>query len=147
MATTTGKDRAATRTPGQTARTGGLSGLDASATVAVKDLRKARDFYEGKLGLPVIATEAEEVVVYQTGNSSLMVYVSQFAGTNKATAVTWVVGNQLEELVQALKDEGIRFEHYDLPGTTREGDIHGAGNTRVAWFKDPDGNIISLVNS
>ena len=38
------------------------------------------------------------------------------------------------------------FEHYDLPGTTRRGDIHEAGSTRVAWFKDPDGNILSLVN-
>jgi catechol 2,3-dioxygenase-like lactoylglutathione lyase family enzyme len=145
MATTTGKARAASRTPGQS--TSGLSGIDAAATLAVKDLRKARDFYEGKLGLTLIATEGEEVVVYQTGKSSLMVYVSQFAGTNKATGVTWVVGNRLEELVDSLKDAGVRFEHYDLPGTTREGDIHSAGNTRVAWFKDLDGNIISLVNS
>ena len=146
MTTKTGKERAVSRTPGAT-RTGGLGSIDAAATVAVKDLPRARDFYEGKLGLTVIATEGDEVVVYQTGKSVLMVYVSQFAGTNKATGVTWVVGDQLEELVQSLKDDGIRFEHYDLPGTTREGDIHSAGNTRVAWFKDPDNNIISLVNA
>ena len=146
MATTTGKERAASRTPGPATTTGKLGGIDAAATVAVKDLKKAREFYEGKLGLAVIGTEGEEVVVYQTGKSSLMVYVSQFAGTNKATGVTWVVGNQLEDLVESLKGAGVRFEHYDLPGTTRQGDIHGAGNTRVAWFKDPDGNIISLVN-
>lgn len=145
MAHATGKERAISRTPGAL-RTGGLGGLDSSATVAVKDLKRARGFYEGTLGLKVIATEGEEVVVYQTGKSVLMVYVSQFAGTNQATGVTWVVGDQLEDLVQSLSHEGVRFEHYDLPGTSREGDIHSAGSTRVAWFKDPDGNIVSLVN-
>ena len=49
--------------------------------------------------------------------------------------------------MEALKSKGISFEHYDLPGTTRAGDIHVAGNTRVAWFKDPDGNIHSLVSA
>lgn len=124
-----------------------LGSKSAAATVAVKDLRKARDFYEGKLGLKQVATEGEDVVVYQTGDSQLMVYISQFAGTNQATGVTWVVDDDLEDLVQSLKEKGISFEHYDMPGTKLIGDIHIAGNTRVAWFKDPDGNIISLVNS
>lgn len=144
MANTTGKERAISRTPGAP-RTGGLGRLDASATVAVKDLQRARDFYEGKLGLAVIATEDDEVVVYQTGRSTLMIYVSRFAGTNQATAVTWVTGDDLERLVQALRDKGVQFEHYDMPGMTVSGDIHQAGDTRAAWFKDPDGNIISLV--
>ena len=38
------------------------------------------------------------------------------------------------------------FEHYDLPGMTRQGDLHVAGDMKVAWFKDPDGNIHSLIN-
>jgi catechol 2,3-dioxygenase-like lactoylglutathione lyase family enzyme len=121
--------------------------MDAAATLAVKDLGKARDFYEGTLGLKCVATEGDEVAVYQTGDAQIMVYVSQFAGTNQATAVTWVVGDELERLVAVLREKGITFEHYDLPGTTRQGDIHQGGNIRVAWFKDPDGNIISLVNS
>ena len=146
MANITGKERAISRTPGAL-RMGGLGSFDAAATVAVADLKRARDFYEGKLGLTIIATEGDEVVVYQTGKSVLMVYVSQFAGTNKATGVTWVVGDHLEDLVQSLNDQGVQFEHYDLPGTSRAGDIHSAGNTRVAWFKDPDGNIVSLVNA
>lgn len=123
-----------------------LGTRNASATVAVKDLRRAREFYQGKLGLQEVATEGDEVVVYRTGSSQLLVYVSQFAGTNQATAVTWVVEDDLEALVQALKSKDIRFEHYDLPDMKRTGDIHTAGHTRVAWFKDPDGNIISLVN-
>jgi hypothetical protein len=75
-----------------------------------------------------------------------MVYTSQFAGTNKATGVTWVVDNQLDDLVESLKGKGVRFEHYDLPDTTRDGDIHITGDIRIAWFKDPDGNIFALVN-
>lgn len=145
MANTTGKERAISRTPGAT-RTGGLGSLDASATVAVKDIGRARDFYEGTLGLPVIAAEGDEVVVYQTGKSALMIYVSQFAGTNRATAVTWVTGDDLESLVQGLRHKGVQFEHYDLPGMTVSGDIHESGDVRAAWFKDPDGNIIALVN-
>jgi catechol 2,3-dioxygenase-like lactoylglutathione lyase family enzyme len=146
MATTTGKERAASRTPGQATQSGGLGKLDAAATVAVKDLDKARDFYEKKLGLTVIETEGEDAVIYQTGRSALMVYISQFAGTNKATGVTWVVGNQLDDLVDSLKAKGVRFEHYDLPETTREGDIHSSGDMRIAWFKDLDGNILAMVN-
>ena len=75
-----------------------------------------------------------------------MVYQSQFAGSNKATAATWVVGDALKDIVRALKAKGVAFEHYDLPRTTREGDVHVSGKTRVAWFKDPDGNILSIVN-
>jgi catechol 2,3-dioxygenase-like lactoylglutathione lyase family enzyme len=124
----------------------GLGTKDAAATLAVKDLRRARDFYEGTIGLKCVATEGDQVAVYQTGDSQIMVYVSQFAGTNQATAVTWVTGEDLERLVQALRDKGVQFEHYDMPGMTVNGDIHQAGDTRAAWFKDPDGNIIALVN-
>jgi hypothetical protein len=74
------------------------------------------------------------------------VYESQYAGTNKATAATWIVGADLEGLVRDLKAKGVTFEKYDLPGTTRQGDVHVAGKTKVAWFKDPDGNILSIVN-
>ena len=123
-----------------------LGSKNATATVAVKDLPKARKFYEEILGLKLVDTEGDEVATYQTGASRLMVYHSQFAGTNKATGVTWLVGDELEDLVEALNEKGVRFEHYDLPETTRTGDIHQSGDVRVAWFKDPDGNIISLVN-
>jgi hypothetical protein len=74
------------------------------------------------------------------------VYQSQFAGTNKATAVTWVIADGVDDAVRTLKAKGVRFERYDLPETSHEGDIHVAGDLRIAWFKDPDGNIHSLVS-
>ena len=74
----------------------------------------------------------------------LFVYRSQYAGTNKATAATWIA-EEVDALVRTLKSRGVAFEHYDFPNTTREGDVHVAGTMRVAWFKDPDGNIFSIV--
>jgi hypothetical protein len=74
----------------------------------------------------------------------IVVYPSQYAGTNQATALTWTVGDQLETMVETLKRKGVKFEHHDLPDTTRKGDIHDSGDVRNAWFKDPDGNIHAL---
>ena len=73
-------------------------------------------------------------------------YQSQYAGSNKATAMTWTAGKELDGIVGGLKGKGVRFEHYDMPGMKREGDIHIAGDMRAVWFKDPDGNILSIVS-
>ena len=123
-----------------------LGNKDLVATIAVKNLETARKFYEGTLGLKPIDTEGEELIVFKSGNSTLNVYRSQYAGTNRATAVTWLVGDDLEDVVRALKAKGVAFEHYDMPDMKREGDIHIGGDMKVAWFKDPDGNILNIVN-
>jgi catechol 2,3-dioxygenase-like lactoylglutathione lyase family enzyme len=122
-----------------------LGNTDAIATCAVRDVEKAKQFYEDTLGLVRLPTQEAGVLSYKSGKSALLVYQSQYAGTNKATAATWVV-NDLEGTVKNLKAKGVRFEHYDLPGTSRNGDIHGSGRTKAAWFKDPDGNILALVS-
>ena len=123
-----------------------LGNKDAAANIAVKNLETAKKFYEDILGLTQIGAEGQELIVFKCGNSTINVYRSQYAGTNKATAVTWVVGAEMEGVVQQLKAKGVAFEHYDMPDMTREGDIHVAGTMKVAWFKDPDGNILALVN-
>jgi len=117
-----------------------------SANIAVKDLEIAKNFYENTLGLKKIETFEEEVIVYKSGISSIVVYRSEFAGTNKATCVTWAVGDDIEKIVSELKNKGVRFEHYDMPNTTLNGDIHVSGGMKVAWFRDPDGNILNLIN-
>ena len=121
-----------------------LGEKDAIATIAVKNLDTASKFYEGRLGLRQVS-RISGAITYKSGSSSVLVYESQFAGTNKATAVTWAV-DDVEGVVESLRRAGTRFEHYDLPGMTREGDVHRGGDETVAWFKDPDGNIIALVN-
>ncbi len=123
-----------------------LRDTDAVANLAVKDLKVAKKFYEGTLGLEPVDAEGDEVVVYRSGKTTLNVYRSKEAGTNKATAVTWAVGDEVKPLVQSLKAKGVKFEHYDMPGLSLDGDIHVGYGMQVAWFKDPDGNILNLVS-
>ena len=133
--------------PGYDTSQGGplLEEKDVIATVAVRDLARAKQFYEGKLGLRPAASEEKSVLNYKSGKSTLMVYVSEFAGTNKATAATWIV-DDVDEVVRSLKAKGVAFEHYDFPGMTRKGDVHIAGTLKNAWAKDPDGNILAFVS-
>ncbi|WP_112662116.1 VOC family protein [Microvirga flavescens] len=123
-----------------------LKDRDAIANLAVKDLARAKKFYEDTLGLVQVDAEDEELIVFKSGNTTINVYRSQYAGTNQATAVTWMVGDDVEGVVRALKAKGVAFEHYDMPDMTLEGDLHVAGDLKVAWFKDPDGNILNIVN-
>jgi len=122
-----------------------LGNKDAGATLAVSDIDRARDFYENTLGLTAIQ-EDPGGILYKSGNSVVLVYPSEFAGTNKATAASWAVGEDFDAVVQDLTAKGTTFEHYDLPDTTREGDIHTTGDFRAVWFKDPDGNILNVVS-
>jgi catechol 2,3-dioxygenase-like lactoylglutathione lyase family enzyme len=123
-----------------------LANSNATANLAVKDLAKARAFYEDTLGLTEVHNEGGELIVYKSGDTSINVYHSEFAGTNKATAVTWMVGDEIDTVVKALKSKGVTFEHYEMPGLELEGDIHVGYGMKVAWFKDPDGNILNLVD-
>lgn len=123
-----------------------IGNKDSSANIAVKDIDAAKSFYEDILGLKRIETVGDEVVVYKSGNSSIVVYRSDFAGTNKATCVTWAVGTDIQNIVNQLKEKGVNFEHYKMPDTVLEGDIHVYGDMKVAWFKDPDGNILNIIN-
>lgn len=122
-----------------------LGDKNVAVTIPVKDLEVARSFYNEKLGLTPAEAEEMGTLTYRSGDSTILVYESTYAGTNKATAATWEVGD-VEREVRTLKDRGVRFEHYDdLPETTRQGDVHRTGSTRAAWFKDPDGNILAIV--
>jgi catechol 2,3-dioxygenase-like lactoylglutathione lyase family enzyme len=120
-----------------------LGDANVQPMLPVKDLKKAEKFYEKTLGLNKVHAEPDTVVTYRSGGTTLNVYRSEFAGTNKGTAALWEV-DDVEQTVKQLKTKGVTFEHYDLPGLTRKGDIHRAGDFQVAWFKDPAGNILSV---
>lgn len=122
-----------------------LRDADALATIAVHDLNQARRFYEETLGFSPSGNDEPGVITFRSGHSTFVVYQSAYAGTNRATAATWIVPDP-EPIVAALREKGVRFEHYDLPGLTRKGDLHVAGSFKGAWLKDPDGNILHIVS-
>src|SRR5688500_516619 len=111
-----------------------LPDANATANLAVKNINTARKIYEGTLGLKPVDAEGEEAVVYRSGKSLINVYPSDYAGTNKATAVTWAVGDEVENVVRDLKAKGVTFEHYNMPGMKQEGDLHVSGDMKIAWF-------------
>jgi catechol 2,3-dioxygenase-like lactoylglutathione lyase family enzyme len=115
-------------------------------TLAVHDVKVAARFYEGILGLHPIESMGDAAVVYKSGGAAILVYQSQYAGTNKATAATWNLGSDFDGVIAALQAKRVHFEHYDdLPRTTRHGDVHESGGRKLAWIRDPDGNILALA--
>ena len=116
-----------------------------AASVAVSDINKAKDFYGQTLGLKQI-DENPGGVSYQSGEGKIFVYQAPTAGSGQATCASWDVAN-IEEVVKALGEKGVTFEHYDMPGGQRDGDIHVMGGMKGAWFKDPDGNILGLAHT
>jgi catechol 2,3-dioxygenase-like lactoylglutathione lyase family enzyme len=122
-----------------------LGSIEALATLAVVDIDRAKRFYEGKLGLKAVPGPEPGVLVLKTGATKMIVYSSEYAGTNRATAATWTV-KDVDATVKELKGRGITFEHYDFPGVKLQGDVHVIGKSKAAWFKDPDGNILAIVS-
>lgn len=123
-----------------------LGKADATPMIAVKDLGRARTFYGDTLGLETVDQMGEEVVTMKSGGTTIDVYRSEFAGTNKATALTFQV-DDIDSEVRDLKDKGVMFEHYDMEGLEQKGDIYVGEGMKTAWFKDPDGNILSLIEA
>lgn len=124
-----------------------LADNDAMATVAVRDMAAAKKFYQQTLGFsPSGDGEEMGVLLLRSGKTTIVVYKSDFAGTNKATSATWGVGGDMDAIVRKLQQAGVRFEHYDELGLKRDGDVHISGDFKAAWFKDPDGNILHINN-
>ena len=119
-----------------------LKDKNSSAIVAVKDLQRAKAFYSDVLALNLADTGMDGVLGYRTGNTWLTVYQSDYAGTNRANAVVWDVGVEVDDIVADLKAKGVAFERYE--GMEQDGDVHVDGSLRLAWFKEPDGNILHL---
>ena len=121
-----------------------LKDRDVAATVAVRSLDRARPFYEDVLGL-VRQDQAEMgVQTYRAGKTAVLVYESEFAGTNEATSLTWALGDDFDAVISDLKSKGVAFEKYDMKGATFEDGVHRFGEMKLVWIKDPDGNIIHL---
>ena len=114
------------------------------AYIPAKDVRRARDFYEGTLGLKPAHEQAGGVTYEFGGRTACFLYPTPNAGTSKASQAFWQVQN-IERLVAELQARGVKFEEYDMPGMTTENSIVTAGGAKAAWFKDSEGNIMALI--
>jgi catechol 2,3-dioxygenase-like lactoylglutathione lyase family enzyme len=120
-----------------------LAKAEAMPMIGVKDIDRARKFYEDTLGLETQEAMGGEVLEVTIGDKVINVYRSEHAGRSKTTALTFAV-DDIEAEVRDLKDKGIFFEQYDMPGLEKQGDLYVAEGMKTTWFKDPDGNILSL---
>jgi predicted enzyme related to lactoylglutathione lyase len=114
------------------------------AYLPVKDVARARAFYEQRLGFRP-REENEGGVAYEfADHTGCFLYPTPNAGTSQASQAFWVV-HDLEREVAELRAHGVKFEEYDLPGMTfRDGIAVGEGG-KAAWFKDTEGNILALI--
>ena len=115
------------------------------AYIPAREVARARQFYEGKLGF-VPKEEIAGGVAYEfAGGTACFLYPTEHAGTSKASQAFWRV-DDIEREVAELKRRGVQFEQYDMPGE-KDGDIITAGGARAAWFKDTEGNIMAVIQA
>ena len=117
-----------------------------NATLPASDMERAKAWYADKLGLN--PTESEEVgAYYSVGSGRFLLYPSGAAGTNQATAMALEV-DDLETVGAELKTNGVVFEDYDIPGVETKNNlatVEAEGRlVSAAWFKDSEGNILSV---
>ena len=112
------------------------------ATIPAKDLEGTRKFYENVLGLEMVR-EDPAGISYRTGDSVLFLYPTESAGTAQHTLGGFSVSD-IEAAVAELRAKGVTFEEYDMPGLKTVNGIAELGGEKGAWFKDPEGNILSV---
>ena len=123
----------------------GLSDSRVYATIAVSDMDRAKEFYEGKVGLSGGEDQPDGGHTYPCGaGTRIHVYPSPGnAGKSGATLAAWIV-DDIDATVDELIAKGVTFEQYGEPFNTDEKGIAGLGDDRIAWFKDPDGNTLAV---
>jgi catechol 2,3-dioxygenase-like lactoylglutathione lyase family enzyme len=120
-----------------------------SGGFAVSDMESARGFYEGKLGLPMGTDSGDNVSYRCGGDTTIYIYLSpEHAGESTATLAGWHV-EDAERVVDELTERGVVFERYEEgPIVTDEKGIASfEGGAKVAYFKDPDGNTLSIAQA
>jgi extradiol dioxygenase family protein len=114
------------------------------AYIPVKDVARARKFYEEKVGLKPGREVAGGVVYDSADHTACFLYPTPNAGTSKASQAYWQVAD-VEREVSELRSRGVTFEEYDLPDMKTVNGIVNAGGSKAAWFKDTEGNIMAII--
>jgi catechol 2,3-dioxygenase-like lactoylglutathione lyase family enzyme len=122
-----------------------LADSPVAAILPAVDLERAIKFYKGKLGLQPIDAPGPGGAMFASGQGTqLYLYQRDTATKADHTVAGWQVEN-IEEVVRALREKGVVFEQYDLPDLkTDERGIATMGPIKSAWFKDTEGNILSI---
>ena len=116
------------------------------AYIPAKNVSRARKFYEGTLGFKP-KQELAGGVVYEFGRgTSCFLYPTENAGTSKASQAFWQV-EDVEQEVAELKEKGVKFEDFDMPGVKGPEGIVTSGGARAAWFRDTEGNILAVIQN
>jgi predicted enzyme related to lactoylglutathione lyase len=114
------------------------------AYIPARDMARARQFYEKKVGLKP-GQETNGGVVYEFGRgTACFLYPTPNAGTSQASQAFWSVAD-VDKEIEALKARGVVFETYDMPGERSPSGAVTAGGAKAAWFKDSEGNIMALI--
>jgi len=116
------------------------------AYIPVKDLARAREFYEKKVGLVAKEERAGGVLYEFAGGTACFMYATPNAGTSKASQAFWQV-DDVEREVKDLQSRGVVFEEYDHPGMKTINGIATAGGAKSAWFKDSEGNTMAIIQA
>lgn len=118
---------------------------EAFSSFSVDNIPRAKQFYGETLGLDV--SEMSEGLEVHTGGSTVFLYPKPNHSPASFTVLNFPV-DDIEEAVAELKSLGVRLEHYNLPDlkTDEKGIARGPG-PQIAWFKDPAGNILSVLQT
>jgi len=115
--------------------------------IPVRDIARARAFYEGKLGWKPGRENRAGVTYEFADHTACFMYETPYGGTSQASQAFWQVVDIAREVAE-LKERGVVFEQFDVPDTATDANgIAKGGGAKAAWFKDPDGNILALIES
>jgi catechol 2,3-dioxygenase-like lactoylglutathione lyase family enzyme len=122
-----------------------IANIPIQAVLPASDIERARSWYSEKLGLEPVSTNPFGDLRYEAGGVQFLVYQSELAGTNQATAAGFRLEN-FDEVVAFLRSNGVAFEHVDFGemGATVDGVITTPDGQKAAWFKDSEGNTFAL---
>ena len=122
-----------------------LSNSALHPTIPAVDIKRARKFYENKLGLKVLKTDPSPGITFEAGEGTTL-YVFQREATKADHTVVSFKVEDVEAQVSELKDKGIVFEDVEIPGMETVNGITTMGDIKAAWFKDTEENILAVTN-
>ena len=119
-----------------------------AAILPAEDLERAKAFYREKLGLPAPDLVAPRTVAFECGSGTTLIVYEREGGTKADHTVAGFLADDVKETVEELREKGVVFEQYDQPGLkTDEHGIATLGDAQAAWFKDTEGNILSITEA